>query len=94
MTSSFNRETSVRWSSSSLEGGGGTIQAIEGGATSRTLSARVASSLRVHMSPEEASTIHTFRGRCWRELADERAVGSGSIVCQQLLHPADSCVGW
>ena len=60
MTRSFNRETSVRKSSTSLEGGGGAIAATEGGAASRTLSARVASSLRLFASAE-ASTIRTRR---------------------------------
>ena len=46
------RETSVRKSSTSLEGGAGTIEAMEGGAPSTTLSARVAISSRLFASPE------------------------------------------
>ena len=90
MTSSFNRETSVRKSSTSLEGGGGAIEAMEGGAASRTLSARVASSSRLFALPEEASTIRTFGGEALeKELAEEWAAGSSGVVSEQLLHLAE-----
>ena len=87
MTSSFNRATSVRRSSTSVGGGGGAIEAMEGGTASRTLSARVASWSRVLASLEEASTIRTFGGRRWR-----KNLRRGGLLAAAVLSPSSCCI--
>ena len=89
MISSFNRETSVRKSSTSLEGGGGAIEAMEGGATSRTLSARVASSSRLRVTGGGEYHSHVPGEALEKELTEEWAASSGGIVSEKLLHLAE-----
>ena len=85
VTSSVSRDTSVRRSSTSLEGC--VIEAMEGGAASRTLSARVARSSRLSAAPEEASTIRTLGGRRWRNSSRRRGP---SVVAA--LSPSNCCI--
>ena len=64
------------------------IEAIEVGAASRTLSARVASSSRLFASPEGASTMRTLGGMRWRKSSQRR----GLLVAAE--SPSNCCIRW
>ena len=63
---SKRRATSLQSCSNSTVSGCDVTEATEGTATSVTLSANSASSLRGEVLPAEARIIRTFRGRRWR----------------------------